>query len=444
MKLAISQFSPAADGITRDTQKFQHALDLISAHGGGTLYVDSGRYMLGGLLLGSNTCLHLEAGAELIVSDNYQDFAQARTHSSAECSDRAFLYALNAQNITISGSGKIFGSADAYFSATPNEQGYRIPLEQRPRIIVFEGCQNVQLREFTIEHAPMWTIHLVSCNNIKISELTVQNDLTMANTDALDIDSCQLVHITNSLFSAADDAICLKTTRKPEFLQQPARQIVISNCTLQSKSCALKIGTETFADIEDVSVSNCAIYQSNRGIGIISRDGGHLRRMQFSHITFTCQTAHPCHWGKADPLFVSVRHRDPAITPGKIEWISFSHFTGISEGAINLHSTPAGMVNHIRIDHLQLEQRQTDSPEQGLYDVRPPCNPLRPTGMGLDNAYCLDPDTQRAFGVESYPHGMPVIYAVGVKDLTLEQLSVQRPVPLPEGWNSEYIELVEG
>ena len=63
--------------------------------------------------------------------------------------------------------------------------------------------------------------------------------------------------------------------------------------------------------------------------------------------------------------------------------------------------------------------------------------------MGLDTAYCLDPDTLRAFGVESYPHGMPVIYAVGVEDLTLEQLSVQRPDPLPEGWNSEHIELVE-
>jgi polygalacturonase len=39
----------------------------------------------------------------------------------------------------------------------------------------------------------------------------------MANTDALDIDSCQQVHIANCYFSAADDAICLKTFKAQLF-----------------------------------------------------------------------------------------------------------------------------------------------------------------------------------------------------------------------------------
>ena len=53
--------------------------------------------------MGSNTCLWLSPGAELIVSDNYADFTQAVALSRAECSDRAFLYAQDAENISICG-----------------------------------------------------------------------------------------------------------------------------------------------------------------------------------------------------------------------------------------------------------------------------------------------------------------------------------------------------
>ena len=59
----------------------------------------------------------------------------------------------------------------------------------------------------------MWTAHLVSCNQVFIQNLTIDNDLALSNTDALDIDSCQHVHISDSYFSAADDGICIKTTR---------------------------------------------------------------------------------------------------------------------------------------------------------------------------------------------------------------------------------------
>ncbi|PWD70474.1 glycoside hydrolase family 28 protein [Pectobacterium versatile] len=435
MKHSIQSYSPAADGITQDTAIFQQAIDRIAAQGGGTLTVEPGRYLLGGLLLPSNFCLQLEAGAELIVSGDYEQFAQATTISMAELSHRAFLYAYQQRNITICGQGKIMGNADAYFSAEPDDQGYRLPAQHRPRIVVFEDCEHVRLCDFTIEHAPMWTVHLVSCRQIIVERLTIDNDLSMANTDALDLDSCQQVQISNCSLSAADDALCIKTTHKPPHLQRKVQQVVISNCLLRSKSCALKIGTETFADIEDISVSNCAIYDTNRAIGLISRDGGAFRRLQFSNITFQCVAAHPCHWGKADPIFISARYRDPAIEPGRIEAVQFSQIAGISEGAINLHSTPAGYIRDIHFHAVHLEQRQSDSPEQGMYDVRPPCNPERPTGMGLDNAYRVDPATGRAFGVDHYPGGMPALFARGVVNLTTSHMTIHRPDPLPSGWH---------
>ncbi|MBV8043685.1 glycosyl hydrolase family 28 protein [Pluralibacter sp.] len=441
MDLFLSQWHPHADGITHDTAAFQQALDALAQAGGGRLVVEAGKYYVGGLLAGSNTCLWLSPGAELIVSDDYRDFTQATALSRAECSDRAFLYARDACNISICGGGMINGNADGWFSATADEMGYRTPAAQRPRIILLENCQQVRLENIVVRHAPMWTIHLVSCSQVFINGITVDNDLTMANTDALDIDSCQQVHITNSYFSAADDAICLKTTEKPVELQRPVRQVTISNCTLRSKSCAFKIGTETWQDIEDIVVSNCAIFGSNRGIGLVSRDGGRLRRMVFSAISFQCETAPACHWGEADPVFLSARRRDPQREPGEISQIQFRGMTGECEGAINLHSETPGRINRVLFDGIQITQRVSEHGEQGNYDIRPPCNPLSPTGMGMDNAWCLNPQTGQAWGVEPYPGGLPVLYARGVSGLTLLNMDYPRPSPLPHGWNAQAIYL---
>lgn len=205
--------------------------------GGGTLVVDHGRYALGGLRIGSNTCL--SPGAKLIVSENGDDFTQAVALSQAECSHRAFLYALDAQNVSICGGGEIYGSADGWFSRDVDAMGYRQPVERRPRIIFWRTAAACGFENITVRHAPMWTIHLVSCIGVTINRIAVDNDLTMANTDALDIDSCQQVHIANCYSSAASGAICLKTTAKPAHIQRPLRQVTIVNCTLRSKSCAL-------------------------------------------------------------------------------------------------------------------------------------------------------------------------------------------------------------
>ncbi len=59
MQISLADFSPVADGETRDTACFQRALDHLAAHGGGTLSVPPGRYVLGTVTLGSHTHLHL-------------------------------------------------------------------------------------------------------------------------------------------------------------------------------------------------------------------------------------------------------------------------------------------------------------------------------------------------------------------------------------------------
>lgn len=439
MKLSLENVSLDRSGQTSVTSTLQSLIDQLAAAGGGTLVVTPGIYLTGTLVLPSNLTLHLDAGARLLASQNVADYHAAETQSMAELSRMALIYARDARNVTLSGAGCIDGNATAWFASQADDQGYRQPKPQRPRLLVLEGCEQVRLTDITLYDSPMWTAHLVSCNHVFIRNITIDNDLTLANTDALDIDSCQHVHISDSYFSAADDGICLKTTAKAPELQQPIYNVTISNCIIRSKSCAIKVGTETFADITHLAVSNCVIFESNRGIGLVSRDGGHFSMMSFSNILFDCRHGHPCHWGKADPVFISVRHRAPDVTPGDIRQVTFSGLSGTGEGAINLHSETPGAIRDITFNGLTFNQQLAESDEQGYYDVRPPCNPERPTGMGLDNAYKVNAETGRAHGVEPYPHGLPAIYTHGVDGLHLHGVTLTRPSPLPAGWDPENI-----
>ena len=439
MKITLSDTSLDRSGQISLTAEFQQLIDEIERAGGGTLVVSPGDWMTGTLVLPSNFTLHLEAGARLLASPNEDDYPAELTHTVAELSRMALIYAHNRHHVTLSGEGCLVGGASAWFDQQADEQGYRQPKTYRPRMLVLEGCRQVRIRDITISDSPMWTAHLVSCNHVFIQNLTIDNDLALSNTDALDIDSCQYVHISDSYFSAADDGICLKTTRKEDKLQQPTCHVVVNNCLIRSKSCAIKIGTETFDDISYIAVHNCSIFESNRGIGLVSRDGGQFSQMAFSNILFDCHHSHPCHWGKADPVFVSVRHRDPLIQPGDITDITFSQLSGLGEGAINLHSETPGHIRRITFNGLSLQQVMSPSDEQGCYDIRPPCNPASPTGMGLDNAYLVNVETGHAWGVERYAGGLPAFYANGVEALTLNDLQIHRPEPLPSHWNTSAV-----
>ncbi|TLV19966.1 glycoside hydrolase family 28 protein [Klebsiella indica] len=421
------------------TAWIQQAIDHIAAAGGGMLTLPAGRYVTGALVLPSHFHLYLQRGAELIASPDYADYQAGETLTVAEQSQRGLIYAYDQCNITLSGAGSINGNADFWFSPVRDEQGYRMPARERPRMIVLESCQHVCLRGIRLFNAPMWTVHLVSCQHVVVSQLTIDNDMTMANTDALDIDSCQFVHISDSLFSAADDGICLKTTNKPGNLRGPTRHVTITNCTLRSYSSAFKIGTETVDDIEDITLRDCTIIDSNRAIGIISRDGGRFRRLHFHNISFVCRYVNACHWGRADPVFISSRRRDPVVAPGAISQVSFSALRGHAQGAINLHAETAGEIDDIHFSEIQLQQRFSENAQQGSYDIRPPCNPAQPTGSGLDNAFLLNPLTGEPYGVERYPGGMPALFASGVTGLRLDNCLFERPTPIPEGWNHEAV-----
>jgi len=263
----VRDFGARADGKTKDTAAFQQALDACSTNGGGVVDVPPGAYLIGSIVIGSNTTLRLERNADLNGSPDIADYPMVRTRWEGEFAPahRALISAENASHIVIQGSGGIFGPPSV-LSRLRNPRG--------PVLIEFTSCTNVVLDGFSTQYQQLWSIHPLLCRDFTARNLIIRSLNT--NGDGLDVDSCSDVLIDHCNIDTGDDAISLKSGRGMEAVRlgHPTQNVVIRDCTLVSSLFGgLGIGTEMSGGIRNVRIENCFISGHQNAIFIKSRDG---------------------------------------------------------------------------------------------------------------------------------------------------------------------------
>ncbi len=437
-KVADFQGSGTASDITAVLQK---AIAAAHRTGGGRVAVMAGVHVCGGIELLSGVELHLSEGAILRPKPDYEAYAHTRVEVIAEDSDRGMIVARNVRDIAITGPGRIEAGGDAFIVGEDSEMGTWVPAARRPRVLVFDGCRNIRLEDFTISASPMWTIHAIACTGITAGRITVDNDRRMPNTDGFVVDSCEDVSITDCEIRTADDGVVLKTSALPDGLPVgPMRTVCVRNSVIESRSCALKIGTETHADISDIAFEDCRVVQSNRGLGIFSRDGGAISQVRFERIALECRETPAGFWGSGEAITINVIDRREERPAGVVSEITFEDISGTMEGAINLVAPRAGAMRDVTLKSVSLTQKPGGLGTAQHYD-------LRPTGADLElsadadgraNAWVKD-TSGKIIGLEPYPGGMPGVYALNVGELVTEEVTIARPEPLVEGSNAETI-----
>ncbi|MCD2172473.1 polygalacturonase PglB [Rhizobium sp. C4] len=422
------------------TARLQNSIDRISAAGGGRLVLMAGEHVCAGLRLRSGVEVHLSEGAVLKPVPNYDRYAHTTVESVAEESNRAMFVAENETAISISGPGLIDAGGSAFIDGDLPEMGTWMPRRFRPRVLVLDRCKDIVLSGFTVVNSPMWTLHAIDCAQIVVRDVTVDNDRRMPNTDGFVVDACRDVLIERSTFRTADDGIVLKTTARPDGMAAGVcRDIRILGCTVESKSCAIKIGTESHGDVMYVVADHCVIEKSNRGLGIFSRDGGAITNVRFSNIVLDCAETRDGFWGSGEALTVNVVDRKPDVKPaGRVANLVVENVTGAMEGAINLFAERPGMIDNVRLSNIAIDQRKGVLGTAESYDLRPGAADLvpAPEAEGRANAWVKDA-SGKVVGLVPYPGGLPGLYAHNVEGLKLENVSFFRPVPLPQGWNGE-------
>jgi len=413
MNCSIMNFGAAGDGITLNTGAIQQAIDACSASGGGRVSVPAGKFLSGTIQLKSNVDLHLESGAELISSLDPADMPDLMGDFDDDNRDTGweggcFLLARHAENVTISGFGRIDGRGREVFYEDADDGGsHESPLKvrgYRPRMSFLEDVKNLTIRDVTFYDAAFWTLHMAGCRDVLIDGIRIENNERGPNNDGIDPDCCQNVIIRGCIIRCADDAIVVKTTAPMTKKYGDCANILISNCILRSHSSALKIGTETWGDIHHVTMSDCILDRCTRGIGLWSRDGGRIHDVMLHHITGSTRRYRDrvrqdsevvVWWGKGEPVFLSATQRSGVERlPGVIESVFMDHLHICCEGAIMIAGEKPCPIRDVRIaDSSFLWKRQGS--------LLPDCLDEQPSGRGV------------------YPHAVPTVYIRSGENISL-------------------------
>lgn len=420
-----------------NTTTIQAAIDQVSMSGGGVVALLAGSHITGGLRLKSGVELHLTDGAVLKPIPDYEAFADNIVDVIAEKSNRAMIVASGAEHIAITGPGRIEAGGDHFIIGDDEVVGTFTPAEFRPRVLVAEHCRDVRLHGLEVQNSPMWTLHFVDCEDLSVRDVRVMNNRRLPNTDGMVLDACRRAIIDNCQINTADDGICLKTSAGPNG-QAIGRceDIVVRGCTVSSVSCALKIGTESFGDFTNVVFEDCRVEQSNRGLGIFSRDGGRVSNVRFSRIDLECFETPDGFWGSGEALTVTVVDRVPHRPAGAVSNLVVEDITGSMEGAVTLVSTAPAGIHDVHLRRMHLVQKVGKLGTGLRYDLRPTNADLAPApeAQGRANAWTRGSDG-RIVGLLDYPGGMPGAFVQGVTGLEVEDVRFDRPQPLPQGWN---------
>lgn len=271
----IGDYGAKGDGMHLDTTAIQNAIDACGGGVGGIVLVPDGRYLTGTIVLKSHVELRLEKGAVLLGSTDLKDYSDdIQGAVEAPAFNKCLLYAENADQITLSGSGCIDGNG----SETNFPVRVDGDLGDRPMLLRFVGCQKISMSGVTLKNSASWCCHLVDCEDVRIDGVTVDSRVN-ENNDGFDLDGCNNVTIERCRLRTGDDSICPKSTARI------SENIVVKKCEISSGTAAFKCGTSSRGGFRDISVTDCRLYDCRMGaIKLLVVDGGIMEDILISDI----------------------------------------------------------------------------------------------------------------------------------------------------------------
>jgi polygalacturonase len=336
----VRAFGASGDGKTLDTEAVNKAIESATAAGGGTVCFSAGAYLCHSIHLKSNVALFLGPGATILAADSpadaagydppepnafdkYQDFGHSHWHNS-------LIWGEEINNISILGPGLIWGKG---LSRGAGDTALMAGVGNKS--ISLKNCHNITLRDFSVLHGGHFAILATGVDNLTIDNLKIDT-----NRDAIDIDCCRNVRVSNcSVNSPWDDAICLKNSYGLGFAR-PTDHVTITNCYVTGgyeegtmldatykrfplaqkvpRNGRIKFGTESNGGFRNITISNCVL-EDCRGIALESVDGALLEDVSITNIAMRDISDVPFF------LRLGSRMRGPEGTPvGKLRRIILS------------------------------------------------------------------------------------------------------------------------
>lgn len=362
------------DGKALCTEAIQRAIDDAYRAGGGIVFVPPGVFLVGGLELRSHVTLYLEAGSVLLGSKDIRDYTyHSGPPRKGDANGHHLLFARDAEDITVWGSGTIDGQGPAYWRnvhrapVSPEDLWADVftfdylPIDNlRPSpMLEFVNCRNVHISGITLKNASGWTLRPVACETVVLDGIRIRNPRIGPNTDGLDITASRNVLVSNCDIETGDDAICIKS-ENPYGEVLPTKNVTIANCVLSTSCNGFKIGTATRGAVENIVFTNSIIYTDSKfpinarvigGINIEMVDGGSVDGISVSNIRME---------NTRTPVFVRLGQR----TPGPHSFLRNVRIDGIDASGALVTSSITG-VPGLRVSDVTISNSRIRTEEGG-------------------------------------------------------------------------------
>ncbi len=367
---------PIEQGVVQ-TRQIQAVLDEATRLGGAVVVVPAGLYVTGTLDLGSAS-LHLEKGAVLKGSGDWADYRHNGFRHNEMHETISLLYSMGHDDITIDGDGVIDLNAEAFYHMDrPNvpDDGHEYSEQQKAECtrtydhrptqpIFFYDCRHVTVRGITIRNAPCWTLAFHSSEDIHISGLTIDNDMTIPNNDGMHFCGCRNVLIRDCNIKAGDDCIALSGITNWE---RPCENVTVSNCVMTSVSKAISIGY-MHSIVRNVTISNCMIYEAQRGVALMASKGtGLVEHVLIDNLRIDTHIRAGNWWGNGEPICLvgTFHHYDRYLDPVpdrnwpvNIRDVHFSHISCTGENVIGVIGSGEN-IEHVVFDDLYFAHKES-------------------------------------------------------------------------------------
>lgn len=291
-KFQLKDFAAGPD----DKGALQRTVDECRKQGGGTVCVNAGVWQTGALKLYGDINLFLETGSRLEFSADPADYLPMvfTRWEGIECWNYSpLIYAVDCENIAITGTGELFGNGPAWWHWKQLQQAAAgkvydaeadgIPVAERrfgtveaalrPSFVQFIRCRNVWLEDFSVSEGPQWMLHPVYCENVVVRGVKVNS--TGPNTDGLNPDSCSNVLIEDCIFQTGDDCIAINSGMNEDGwrVNKPCENIVIRRCRMTRGHGGAVIGSGMSGGVRNVRVYDCDFDGTELGIRLKAMRG---------------------------------------------------------------------------------------------------------------------------------------------------------------------------
>lgn len=287
-----------------NTKSIQSAIDKLALRGGGTVVIPAGTWQTGRIEVKSNINLHISEGATLMFSGRIKDYLPVvftRDEGIEIYSLGAFIYAHDAENIAITGSGRIVGpSTDCEIYQNNREKALNIevicqngemPLGDRvfdgvqnsgevflPKTIAPINCRNVLIEGLTLEQGLYWNVVPQYCENVIIRGVTVSS-YGHGRTDGIDVESSKNVLIEYCSLDCQDDTYTMKSGRGVDGVRvgRPTENVVVRYSLALRGAGGIVCGTEVAGGVKNVYCHDCVFDGTDQAFRIKtlrSRGGG--------------------------------------------------------------------------------------------------------------------------------------------------------------------------